>query len=246
MNNKDTIIYGFHSVEEALSSGKSIEKILFRKGLKNESFHDLFKVIREEGIPYQFVPSQKLDRITGKNHQGVIAFIAPIEFQKIEDILPMLYEQGETPFFLILDKITDVRNFGAIARTAECAGVHAILMPIKNSAKINQDAVKTSAGALMKIPVCRSSSLTDSAKYLKDSGVQVVSVTEKSDKPYHSLDYSKPTALVLGAEDIGIEEKLLQISNFTAQIPLKGEIESLNVSVAAGILMFEVVKQRNG
>jgi len=243
--NKESFIYGFHSALEAIDSGKPIEKIFFRKGLTSELFHTLFQQVREQGIPYQFVPSQKLDRITGKNHQGVIAYIAPIDFQNIDDVLPGLYEKGINPFIIILDGVTDVRNFGAVARTAECAGIDAILVPAKNSARINQDAIKTSAGALLKIPVCRTFDLADSVKYLKNSGIQLVAVTEKSKTNYDQLDYSKPTALLMGSEDTGIADKLLQLSNFTAKIPLKGEIESLNVSVAAGIMMFEVVKHRN-
>ncbi len=244
--NKETFVYGFHSILEAIDSGKSIDKILFRKGLKGELFHKLFHQIREVGIPYQFVPVQKLNKITGKNHQGAIAFIAPISFQNSEDIIPALFESGKNPFILILDRITDIRNFGAIARTAECAGVDAILIPERNSASINQDAVKTSAGALLKIPVCRTQNLEKTAKYIQNSGIQLVASTEKSETTYYNVSYSKPTAIIMGSEDTGISDDLLQIANFNAKIPLSGEIESLNVSVAAGIMMYEVVKQRLG
>jgi 23S rRNA (guanosine2251-2'-O)-methyltransferase len=244
--NKDNFISGFHSVLETLDSGKTIDKILFRKGLKSEQFHELFQLIRERGIPYQFVPQQKLDRITRKNHQGVIAFISPIAFQNVEDILPGLFEAGKNPLLMILDRITDVRNFGAIARTAECAGVDAILVPARNSASINHDAIKTSAGALLKIPVCRTDNLTDSAKYIQNSGIQLVGATEKSEAAYYQIDYSQPTAIIMGAEDKGISDELLKLCNFTAKIPISGEIDSLNVSVAAGIIMYEAVKQRIG
>ncbi|MFO8235431.1 MAG: 23S rRNA (guanosine(2251)-2'-O)-methyltransferase RlmB [Bacteroidales bacterium] len=241
---KHSFIYGFHSVLEAMDSGKTFDKILFRKGIKSEVFSDVFQRIRELGIPYQFVPSQKLDGITRKNHQGIIAFVSPIEIQFIEDILPGLFEQGKTPFLLLLDKVTDVRNFGAITRTAECAGVDAILVPAKHSAGINQDAVKTSAGALLRVPVCRRESMTEAAEYIKNSGVQLVATTEHSDKNYYDVDYNKPTALIMGAEDTGISDKILHLADHNVKIPMAGEIESLNVSVAAGIMMFEVVKQR--
>jgi 23S rRNA (guanosine2251-2'-O)-methyltransferase len=220
--NKETFVYGFHSILEAIDSGKSIDKILFRKGLQGELFHKLFHQIREMGIPYQFVPVQKLNKITGKNHQGAIAFIAPIDFQNIEDILPGLFEAGKNPFVLILDRITDIRNFGAISRTAECAGVDAILVPERNSASINQDAIKTSAGALLKIPVCRTQNLERELKYLQNSGIRLIASTEKSVTPFYELDYTGPTAIIMGAEDTGISENLLQISDYIAKIPVTG------------------------
>ncbi|MFP3861094.1 MAG: 23S rRNA (guanosine(2251)-2'-O)-methyltransferase RlmB [Bacteroidales bacterium] len=241
---KNSIIYGFHSVQEAINTGTPFDKILFRKGIKSETFSEIFQEIREKGIPYQFVPQQKLDSITRKNHQGVIAFIAPVEIQKIEDILPGLFEQGKNPFLMILDKVTDVRNFGAITRTAECAGVDAIVVPAKNSAGINEDAVKTSAGALLKVPICRTIDLTRTAQYIKDSGIQLVATNEDSKSEYYNVDYIKPTALIMGAEDTGVSGQLLQLADSIVKIPMAGEIGSLNVSVAAGIMMYEVVKQR--
>lgn len=244
IKDKNSIIYGFHSVKEALNTATPFDKILFRKGIKSEAFTEIFQEIREKGIPYQFVPKQKLDNITRKNHQGVIAFIAPVEIQRIEDILPGLFEQGKNPFLMILDKITDVRNFGAITRTAKCAGVDAIIVPEKNSAGINKDAVKTSAGALLKVPICRTKDLIQSAQYIKDSGLQLVATNEDSKFEYYNVDYTKPTALIMGAEDTGVSMKILQLADSTVKIPMSGEIGSLNVSVAAGIMMYEVVKQR--
>jgi 23S rRNA (guanosine2251-2'-O)-methyltransferase len=241
---KENFIYGFRAILETIKSGKPIDKILLRKGLKNELFNELFQMIRDTGIPYQFVPQQKLDRITKKNHQGAIAFISPVEFHNIEDILPQLFEQGKNPFILILDRITDVRNFGAIARSAECAGVHAILIPHKNTASINEDAVKTSAGALSKIPLCRTSSLEQTAKYLKSSGIQLVAASEKASKEHFQVDFTLPTAIILGAEDKGISKKLIETADNLAKIPLIGDIASLNVSVATGVFLFEVVRQR--
>jgi 23S rRNA (guanosine2251-2'-O)-methyltransferase len=241
---KENFIYGFRAILETIKSGRPIDKIFLRKGLNNELFSELFQVIRDTGIPYQFVPQQKLDRITKKNHQGAIAFISPVEIHNIEDVLPLLYEQGENPFLLILDRITDVRNFGAIARSAECAGVHAILIPHKNSASINEDAVKTSAGALSKIKVCRTPSLEQTAKFLKSSGIQLVAASEKASKEHFQIDFTLPTAIIVGSEDKGISNKLLEVTDSLAKIPLVGEIASLNVSVATGVFLFEVVRQR--
>ncbi len=241
---KENFIYGFRSILETIKSGRPIDKILLRKGLNNELFTELFQLIRDTGIPYQFVPQQKLDRITQKNHQGAIAFISPVEIHNIEDVLPRLFEQGKNPFLLILDRITDVRNFGAIARSAECAGVHAILIPHKNAASINEDAVKTSAGALSRIQVCRTSSLEQTGKYLKSSGIQLVAASEKAFKEHFQVDFTLPTAVIMGSEDKGISNKLLEITDSLAKIPLFGDIASLNVSVATGVFLFEVVRQR--
>lgn len=242
--NNENYIYGFHSIIETIKAGKPIDKIFLRKGLKNELFAELFQIIREMGIPYQFVPQQKLDRITKKKHQGVIAFLSPIEFHNIEEVLPAIFEKGKNPFILILDRITDVRNFGAITRSAECAGVHAILIPQKNSASINEDSIKTSAGALSRIPVCRTQSLEQTAKHLKDSGIKLVAATEKASNNHFQIDYTPPTAIIMGSEDKGISKKLLETSDVWAKIPLSGDIESLNVSVATGVFLFEVVRQR--
>jgi 23S rRNA (guanosine2251-2'-O)-methyltransferase len=242
---KENFIYGFRAILETIKTGKPVDKILLRKGLSNELFNELFQVIRETGIPYQFVPQQKLDRITKKNHQGAIAFISPVEFHNLEEVLPLLFEQGKNPFLLILDRITDVRNFGAIARSAECAGVHAILIPHKNTASINEDAVKTSAGALSRIRVCRTSSLEQTAKYLKSSGIQLVAASEKASKEHFQVDFTLPTAVIMGSEDKGISNKLLEVADNLAKIPLMGDIDSLNVSVATGVFLFEVVRQRH-
>jgi len=242
---KENFIYGIRAILETIKTGKPIDKILLRKGLSNELFNELFQVIRESGTPYQFVPQQKLDRITKKNHQGAIAFISPVEFHNLEEVLPLLFEQGKNPFLLILDRITDVRNFGAIARSAECAGVHAILIPHKNTASINEDAVKTSAGALSKIHVCRTSSLEQTAKYLKSSGIQLVAASEKASKEHFQVDFTLPTAVIMGSEDKGISNKLLEVADNLAKIPLMGDIASLNVSVATGVILFEVVRQRH-
>jgi 23S rRNA (guanosine2251-2'-O)-methyltransferase len=179
-----------------------------------------------------------------KNHQGVLAFISPIEFQNIENILPSLYEAGKNPLFIILDKVTDVRNFGAITRTAECANVDAIIIPEKGSAQISGDAVKTSAGALLKVPVCRVKNLLQTVKFLQESGIQIVAATEKASDLYYKTDFSIPTAILMGAEDKGVDMEYLRIADQMVKIPILGEIESLNVSVAASIIIYEAVKQR--
>lgn len=241
---KENFIYGIHPVIEALKSGKEIEKILIQKGLRGEGFQQLHSLIREVEIPIQFVPLEKLDRMTRQNHQGVVAMISEITYQKIESILPTAYEQGKVPLVLVLDHITDVRNLGAIARTAECSGVDAILLPEKGSAQVNQDAIKTSAGALYKIPVCRYHSVKESILFLKNSGLKIIAATEKANSDYNDVDMKQPLALILGSEESGISAELLGMADELIQIPILGEIQSLNVSVAAGVILYEVLRQR--
>jgi 23S rRNA (guanosine2251-2'-O)-methyltransferase len=237
-------VFGIRPVLEAIEAGKEIDKILLKRGLEGDLFKELFQVIRQREIPYSFVPEEKLNRITRKNHQGVIADISAIEYQDIEKIIPLLYERGEVPFLLILDGITDVRNFGAVCRTAECAGIHAVIIPIKGSATANADALKTSAGALNHIPVCRVSNLSSTIKYLKNCGVQIIAATEKAVENYTEPDYKKPVAIVMGSEDIGISDELLKQSDLLVAIPIVGKVKSLNVSVAAAIMIYEGLRQR--
>ena len=195
-------------------------------------------------IPVQRVPVERLNRITRKNHQGVVAYVSAVTYQHVEDLVPYLFEQGKTPFFVMLDGITDVRNFGAIARTCECAAVDAVIIPAKNSVTVNADAVKTSAGALHTLPVCREQSLTDTLKYLKECGFRLTAATEKGDYDYTRGEYTGPLCLIMGAEDKGVAYEHLALCDEWVKIPMLGTIESLNVSVAAGILIYEVVKQR--
>ena len=230
---------------EAIKAGKEIDRVLIQNGLKSENSWELKKLISELNIPVQYVPIDKLNRVTFKNHQGVVCYISEVAYQPLENILPMIYEKGENPFLLILDRITDVRNFGAIARTAECAGVHAIIIPSKGAARINADTVKTSAGAIYKIPVCREDNLKTVIDYLKESGIEIIACTEKATTPYHSIDYDKPLAIIMGSEEDGISPEYLKKSDKTILIPLQGETESLNVSVAAGVILFEAVKQKS-
>jgi len=237
-------IFGIRAVIEAIKSGKQIDKLMIKSGLKGELFFELIELVKTMQIPVQYVPNERINRVTMKNHQGVLAFISPIEFQNIDNILPTVFESGRTPFFLVLDKVSDVRNFGAITRSAECAGVDAIIIPEKGSARISGDAVKTSAGALYKIPVCRVKSLSNVIKFLQESGVQIVAATEEANEFYYKTDFTMPTAILMGAEDTGVAMEHLRVADQMVKIPILGEIESLNVSVAASVLMYEVVKQR--
>ncbi|MDR1542924.1 MAG: 23S rRNA (guanosine(2251)-2'-O)-methyltransferase RlmB [Prevotellaceae bacterium] len=238
------MIFGLRSVIEAINAGKDIDKIFIRRELGGDLAKELFAKIRPLQIPVQRVPLEKLNRLTMKNHQGVIAFLSEITYQDITSIIPTLYEEGKTPFVVVLDGVTDVRNFGAIARSCECAGVDAILVPARGAAAANADAVKTSAGALHIIPVCRAENLVNAVKYLKDSGLKIVAVTEKTENLYSTEDYNAPLALVMGAEDEGISPEILRLCNTRVSIPVLGKIQSLNVSVAAGVLMYKVIENR--
>lgn len=237
-------IFGTRAVIEAVLAGKEIEKIFVRKNLESDLFGELLYALKGRDIPLQRVPVEKLNRITMKNHQGVVAFLSAVTYQKLDDIIPNLYESGKVPFFILLDGITDVRNLGAIARTCNCAGADAIVIPMTNSAGVNADAVKTSAGALHSLTVCREKNLKDAIILLKNSGVHVIAATEKAEKNYTEADYSGPLAIIMGAEDSGVAAEHLRICDELVRIPLLGNIASLNVSVAAGILMYEAVRQR--
>jgi 23S rRNA (guanosine2251-2'-O)-methyltransferase len=242
---KDDFIFGTRAVMEAVNTGKNIEKVFIKTGLNNELYQQLLSLLRENNIVYQFVPVEKINRITRKNHQGVLAFISPIEYTDIEMLLPILYESGKEPLLLILDQITDVRNFGAIARSAECAGVHAIIIPSKGMARIGADAVKTSAGALHHIPVCKVSNISETIAYLKNSGIQIIASTEKAEKIYTQGNFKVPVAIVMGSEDTGISESILKSADQQLKIPLFGKIDSLNVSVSAALMIYEAIRQRN-
>lgn len=244
VHESNQMVFGIRTIIEAIKSGKEIENLYLQRGLSGGIILELRALINEKEIGFQLVPIEKLNRLTPKNHQGAVAFISPISYDKIENIIPGIYERGEVPLILILDGITDVRNFGAIARTAECAGVHALIVPAKGSAQINPDAIKTSAGALYKIPVCRHDSLYKTAKFLQESGLQLVACTEKTNDFLYQPDYTAPTAIIMGSEESGISTDLIRISDHLAKIPMYGEIESLNVSVSAGILLYEAVRQK--
>ena len=238
-------IFGIRAVIEAIEAGKEIDKILVKKDLSSELAEELLKIAREHRVMVQKVPIEKINRITRKNHQGVLAFLSAVTYHKLEYVVPQLYEDGKTPFVVLLDGLTDVRNFGAIARTCDCAGVDAIVIPERNSVSVGADAVKTSAGALHYIPVCREHSLTWAVKFLKDSGYKIYGASEKATQSYIAPDYTTPVAIVLGSEEKGISDEILRLCDGLVAIPEYGHINSLNVSVAAGIMIYEVVRQRN-
>jgi 23S rRNA (guanosine2251-2'-O)-methyltransferase len=239
------IIFGVHTVIEAIQAGKTVDKILLKKDLQGDVVKELFAVLREHQIPLQRVPVERLNRITRKNHQGVIAFVSAVAYHRLEDVIPYVFEQGADPFIVLLDGITDVRNFGAIARTCECAGVHAIVIPSRESVSVNADAMKTSAGALNVIPVCKEKTINQSIRFLKDCGVTMIAASEKGVKNYTEVSYAGPVAIVMGAEDTGVSPENLRICDEIVKIPLFGTIGSLNVSVATSILVYEGVRQRN-
>ena len=244
MFEKNKMIFGARAVIEAIQAGKEIDKVLIKKDIQSDLSKELLAALKDTFIPVQRVPVERINRITKKNHQGVIAFISPITYQRTEDIVPFLFEQGKNPLLIMLDGLTDVRNFGAIARTCECAGVDAIIIPNKNSVSVNADAIKTSAGALHTLPVCREANLRNTIKFLKDSGFKIIAATEKGDYDYTKADYEGPTCIIMGAEDTGVSYDNLALCDEWVKIPMLGTIESLNVSVAAGVLIYEAIKQR--
>jgi 23S rRNA (guanosine2251-2'-O)-methyltransferase len=241
---EESVIFGTRSVMEAVRAGKSIDKVLIKNGLSNELFGELYQLIKDYNINFQYVPLEKLNRITRKNHQGIIALLSSIEIFNIEDLLPGVFERGEDPFILILDGITDVRNFGAIIRSAECAGVHAVVVPEKGAARMGEDAMKTSAGALNLVAVCRTSNIVQTIDYLRQSGIRIVAATEKAQETYTHVDMKGPLAIIMGSEDTGISPVLLRKADILAKIPLKGKIASLNVSVATSLMLYEAVRQQ--
>ena len=240
----NNIVFGLRAIIEAILAGKTFDKIFIKQGTKGELATELLILAKEREISLKIVPHEKLDSITRKNHQGAIGFIAPVEYQNYEEIITRVFEQGKDPLILILDEITDVRNFGAIARTAECCGVDAIIIPVRGSAPINADAMKTSAGALNKIPVCRSMNLKETIKYLKETGLMIVSCTEKTNENYTQVNLKSPVCIIMGNEEEGISAEYLKLSDFKAKLPMMGTIGSLNVSVACGVILYEALRQR--
>ena len=238
MTDKSEMIFGVRAVIEAIQAGKEIDKILVKKDIQSDLSKELFAALKGLLIPVQRVPVERINRITRKNHQGVVAFISSVTYQKTEDLVPFLFEQGKNPFFVMLDGITDVR-------TCECAAVDAVIIPARGSVSVNADAMKTSAGALHTLPVCREQNLRATLQYLKDSGFRIVAATEKGDYDYTKADYTGPMCIIMGAEDTGVSYDHLALCDEWVKIPMLGTIESLNVSVAAGILIYEAVKQRN-
>lgn len=237
-------IYGIRAIIEAIREGRHIDKLFIKKDLQGELASELFALMREHRIVAQRVPVERLNRITRKNHQGAIAMLAAVEYHNLGNLVTSLFDDGILPFIVVLDGITDVRNFGAIARTAECCGVNGLVIAERGSVSVGGDAVKTSAGALLSLPVCRERNILGAVKFLKESGFNVVAVSEKADYNYTLGDYTVPTALVMGAEDTGISPEVMAQCDTKVSIPMFGHIGSLNVSVAAGVMMYEVVRQR--
>lgn len=242
---KDTeYVYGIRAIMEAIENGKEVETVLIRENTHGPLMGELRKLLKSKAIPSKILPTKAFQRFKDQNHQGVLAALSPIQYDNLEWLLPGLFEKGETPFILVLDGVTDVRNFGAICRTASCFGVHAVVVPVKGSATINDFAIKASAGALFHIPVCRVKSLPAAFTFMKESGVRLIACSEKGEHEYFQSELTSPLALIMGAEDRGISPSLLNEVDEILRIPITGPIASLNVGVAAGIALSEIHKQR--
>jgi 23S rRNA (guanosine2251-2'-O)-methyltransferase len=242
---KTEMIFGTRAVMEAIRAKREIEKIFVQSGLNNDLIKELIQVAKANGVPFTFVPQEKLNRLSSKNHQGVICLLAAVQYANLENIIDKAYSEGREPFLLIVDRVTDVRNFGAIARTAECAGLDAIILGDAGNAPITGDAMKTSAGALSYLPVCRVKDMKKTIHFLKENGVQIIACTEKGNSLLYEINLNTPLALIMGSEEDGISPQLLKEADHLAKIPMKGKISSLNVSVAAGISIYEAIRQKN-
>ncbi len=240
----ENLIYGTRAVIEAVREGKEIEKIFIQRGLQNPLISELKKQLKESEIFFNDVPSEKLNRLTQKNHQGVVAFLSSIVYYSIEQLLPTIFERGEIPLLILLDRVTDVRNMGAIARTAECVGAQCIITPTRGGALINSDAIKTSAGALHRVPICREDNLKLTLDYLSSSGLQIIACTEKTEKLIYDADLKIPSVIIMGSEENGISGEYLKRADARVKIPLHGNIASLNVSVATAVILYEALRQR--
>lgn len=241
---KSTQIFGLRAVIEAINSGETIEKVFLQKGLHGDLYNELDNLVRKNNISSSYVPVEKLNRLTDKNHQGAVAQISPVSFHDIEDLVLNVIESGQTPLFLLLDQISDVRNFGAIIRTAECTGVHGIIIQKKGGAPVNGDTIKTSAGAVFKVPLCKVDHIKDAMFHLQASGIKVIAATEKTENTIYDVSFTEPCAIIMGSEGRGINPSVLKLVDDKAKLPLLGDIESLNVSVACGVMLYEVLRQR--
>ncbi|QDO93783.1 23S rRNA (guanosine(2251)-2'-O)-methyltransferase RlmB [Formosa sediminum] len=241
---KETQIFGIRAVIEAIQSGENIDKVFVQKGLKGELSHELESVLRKQRINFSYVPVEKLNKLSPKNHQGVVAQIAPITFWDIEELVTKVTESGKTPLFLLLDQLSDVRNFGAIIRTAECTGVDGIIIQKKGGAPVNGDTIKTSAGAVFKMPICKVDHIKDAMFYMQASGIKVIAATEKTDNLMYDVSFKESCAIIMGSEGKGINPSVLKLVDEKAKLPLLGEIGSLNVSVACGAFLYEALRQR--
>ena len=241
---KEDQIFGIRAIIEAINAGKNIDKVFIQKEAKGELMQELFKVMKSKNINFSYVPVEKLNKLTPNNHQGAVASIAPIEFISIEKLVEQVQESGKTPLFLILDQLSDARNFGAIIRTAECTGVNGIIVQKQGSAPVNGDTVKTSAGAVFNVPICKVDHIKDAVYYLQASDIQTVAATEKTESNIYDIDFTAPMAIIMGSEDKGVNPSVLKIVDHKAKLPMYGTISSLNVSVACGAFLYEAVRQR--
>jgi 23S rRNA (guanosine2251-2'-O)-methyltransferase len=242
---ENTTIFGIRTVIEAIQSGKNIDKIYLQKELSGPLFKELQHLASKKDINFSYVPVEKLNKLTNGNHQGAVAKISPVEFRNLEELVEeILEDQTKIPLFLLLDQITDARNFGAIIRTAECSGVHGIIIQNKGGAPVNADTIKTSAGAVFKIPICKVNHIKDAVYFMQSSGINVVAATEKTQSTLYDTNFKLPTALVMGSEDRGVNPSVLKIVDEKAKLPMYGTIASLNVSVACGAFLYEIVRQR--
>ncbi len=241
---KENYLFGMHSVMEAIKAEKQIEKVLIQSDLRGPNITELRKLIKTYKISSQNLPQEKLNHYYKKNHQGVVALISPIEFQPYQEVLNLAYEQGRVPLVLVLDRISDVGNFGAICRTAECSGVDAVIIPVKGSAQVNAEAIKRSAGALVNVNIARERDLAQVVEDLQAIGLQVVACTEKAETELYACDFSLPTAIVMGSEEDGVNSEIMKRVDHQAKIPMQGETASLNVSVATGVILYEAIRQR--
>jgi 23S rRNA (guanosine2251-2'-O)-methyltransferase len=237
-------IFGIRSVIEAINSERTIDKVFLQKGLHGELFNELESLVRQHSINASYVPVEKLNRLSNKNHQGVVAQISPIDFYELDSLVLSVIESGKTPLFLLLDQISDVRNFGAIIRTAECTGVNGIIIQKKGGAPINGDTVKTSAGAVFKVPICKVDHIKDAMFHLQASGIKVIAATEKTDNTIYDVSFSESCAIIMGSEGKGISPSIIKLADDRAKLPMFGDIGSLNVSVACGAFLYEAVRQR--
>jgi 23S rRNA (guanosine2251-2'-O)-methyltransferase len=245
MENKTTAIFGIRAIIEAINSGSTISKVYLQKELNGSLFSELYKLIKQEGITTSMVPVEKLDRLSKQNnHQGAVAQISPVEFYDLDELIQNTLEKKQTPLFLLLDQISDVRNFGAIIRTAECTGVNGIIIQKDGSAPVNAETIKTSAGAAFKVPICKVDHIKDALYILQASDIKTVAATEKTEDSIFDIDFNQPIAIIMGSEHRGVNPSILKMVDYKAKLPLLGEIESLNVSVACGAFLYETVRQR--
>lgn len=242
---KEHLIFGIRAIIEAINAGKEVDKVFIQKDAQGDLMQDLMKAMKKNSINFSYVPVEKLNRLTSNNHQGAVATIAPISFVSLETLVESVMESGKKPLFLILDQLSDARNFGAIIRTAECTGVDGIIVQKQGSAPVNGDTVKTSSGAVFNVPICKVDHIKDAIFYLQGSGIKTVAATEKTEQNIYDIDFSEPVAIIMGSEDRGVNPSVLKIVDEKAKLPMFGTIGSLNVSVACGAFLYETIRQRS-